>query len=304
MNQAELARTRRRRRRLIVGVILTAIGMVGLFVVNGLVLGHGETPYLRSTNHAVAETDKPTVKILAYNIAKCFVHPGGVRFEKKSVVAGRVEQLAAVIRAEQPDLVFLSEAILECTPCPVNQVQSLAEQTGMHSWCFGENFNVGLPFFRMISGNAILSRGPLEPVANPSLAGRRPFYAPKNNRRVLWCQTNIAGRPILLASIHNDSFNLDNNRKQLEQILAYAGPREAILAGDFNAEPDDDSIQLVKQSGQFSGVFAGHKTFPSDRPARQIDFIFAPASWELVEYRVLESEVSDHRPVVSVFRPR
>jgi endonuclease/exonuclease/phosphatase family metal-dependent hydrolase len=156
----------------------------------------------------------------------------------------------------------------------------------------------------MVSGNAILSSWPLETVANPSLAGRQPFYVAKNNRRVLWCQTRLAGRPLLLASIHNDSFDLANNRKQMQQILDYAGTRDAILAGDFNAEPGDASIQLIRDSKRFAGVFDGKPTFPSDQPSRQIDFIFVPAGWELLDWRVLDTQASDHRPVVSVFRPR
>src|SRR5258708_5178095 len=196
----------------------------------------------------------------------------------------------------------LSETVWECGACPVNQVASLAEATEVHAWAFGENYNFGLPFFRVVGGNAILSRWPLETVANPPLAGRQPFYATKNNRRVLWCAAKIGARRVLLASIHTDSFDRNNNRRQTEQILDYAGDKEAILAGDFNALPDWPSIELVRASGHFAGVVDGPKTFPSEVPERRLDYIFAPAAWELIEERVLDNDVSDHRPVVATFR--
>src|SRR5262249_10900156 len=157
----------------------------------------------------------------------------------------------------------------------------LAEQTGMHAWAFGENYNFGLPFFRVVGGNAVLSRRPLEAVANPALAGRKPFFVTKNNRRVLWCAAQIGSQRILLASIHTDSFKRDNNLRQTQQILDYAGDVPAILAGDFNALPDWPSIELVRDSGRFRGNSDGPQTFPSDHPQRRLDYIFAPADWEL-----------------------
>jgi endonuclease/exonuclease/phosphatase family metal-dependent hydrolase len=279
-----------------------------LFVINGTVLSRGETPEL----HVLADDSAPspderstgTVKILAYNIAKCFVFEDGAGLASVSSVNERLGRIAELINSEDPDFVCLSETVVECGPCPVNQVSSLAQATGMQAWAFGENYNLGLPLFRIAGGNAILSRGPLEAVANPPLAGRRPFYATKNNRRVLWCAAQIGGRRVLLASIHTDSFDKANNLRQTQQILDFAGDQEAILAGDFNARPDWPSIDLLRQSGRFSGALDGPQTFPSDHPDRRIDFILAPASWELLEERVLESDVSDHKAVVATFRVR
>ena len=118
-----------------------------------------------------------------------------------------MKDMAEVIKMESPDLVFLSEAVFECGPCPVNQVAWLARESGMHMWAFGENYNFGLPFHRIVGGNAILSRYPVELVGNPSLSGRKPFYVTTNNRRVLWCRLKIGDMPVLLASVHNDSYN-------------------------------------------------------------------------------------------------
>ena len=184
----------------------------------------------------------------------------------------------------------------------MNQITTLAETTGMSFWVFGENYNFGLPFYRIVGGNAILSRWPLEAAANPSLAGRQPFYITKNNRRILWCAMMINGENILLGSVHNDSFNLTNNQAQVRQILDYLDGRPTILAGDFNARPQETPMQLFRESGQFVWAFDGPLTFPTSNPRQKIDFILAPAAWELIDHRVLQSSASDHLPIISTFR--
>ena len=310
-----------RRRLLWVAPLCLLLLAAALFCFNGLVLARGENPLVAQTSVApladlassrsagspeasATVADADSVKILAYNIAKGFVHQGGISFASTAEIAARLEQLAAVVNDEQPDLVFLSEAILECGPCPLNQVEFLATRTGMASWAFGENFNIGWPGYRMTSGNAILSRSALTPVANPPLAGRRPFFVTKNNRRVLFCRTQIAGRDTLLGSIHTDSFDLENNLAQTKQILEFCADEPAILAGDFNCRPHEPSIPHIVASGRFVGATEDIHTFPADQPERRLDYIFAPAGWELVEERVLAGTASDHRAVVATFRVR
>jgi endonuclease/exonuclease/phosphatase family metal-dependent hydrolase len=297
---------RRTRRKLAIALALVAGLPLVLFVINGTLLSRGETPYVEVISDpesaSLDERDPLIIKVFAFNIAKCFAFHEDLSHDSTSAVAGRIERIAELIRAEQPDFVFMSEVFTECGPCPINQAASLAKKTGMHVWAFGENFNFGFPFYRIVSGNVILSRWPIEPIANPPLVGRQPFYVTKNNRRVLWCAVDIGGQRVLLASIHNDSFDRDNNQRQMQQILDYAGDRPAILAGDFNAEPEWPSIELIRKSGRFVGAFDGPLTFPSDDPSRRIDYIFAPANWELLDHRVIDNDVSDHLPIVSRFR--
>jgi endonuclease/exonuclease/phosphatase family metal-dependent hydrolase len=239
--------------------------------------------------------------VLAWNLAKCFVHRGGWSFASKDEVEARLHRIAAVIRAENPDLVFLSELVIECTPCDVDQLLFIARGTGLEHWVFGENFNFGLPFFRIVSGNAILARDALEPVANSDLVGRQPFWVTRNNRRVLFARARIAGEAVLLGSLHTDSFDFENNLRQTRQILAFEPSTPTLLAGDFNAEPTSASLAEIVGSKRFTGALDGPITFPADATGMRIDYIFGPAQWRLVDSRVLEDESSDHRAVVSTF---
>jgi endonuclease/exonuclease/phosphatase family metal-dependent hydrolase len=295
---------RRWLRRATIGVVVLVIVPLALFALNGLVLADGNTPRVRELAGVAppAARGNGEVTVVSYNIAKAFVHRGGVKFESRERVEGRLRKMAAAIRAENPDLVFLSEAITECGPCNVDQAEFLAREVGLPHVATGENYNVGVPFYRVAGGNAILSRVPLSPVANFDLVGRRPFWVTKNNRRALVASAEFGGQSVLLVALHNDSYSIRNNESQVRQILEWLGDRPAMLAGDFNAKPDQVPMKLLRESGRFAGEWDGPPTyFDGDRKER-IDYVLAPAAWELIEAKVIADDTSDHRPLVSRFR--
>ncbi len=238
--------------------------------------------------------------VVAWNIARAGAYRGGLDFASPDDVRARLERMAELIRSAEPDLVFLSEVVRECGPCPVDQVETLARLTGLFHFAFGEEKSFGLPFYRLRSGNALLSRRPLRPVANEQLAGGRPFFEPTNNRRILWCDVELEDGPLRVGSVRNDSFDLANNAQQVRQILARLDGRPALLAGDFNAEPHDPSLALLGESGLFAGNFDGPPTFPARAPRRRIDYVLAPRDWRVVSERVIATDLSDHLPVVAV----
>lgn len=286
-------------------LVLVVIPLL-LFTLNGTVLASGERAVVASHPEITptAATDD-AVTVVGYNVAKGFAHKGGVSFDTPENVKARMSRMADAVRAENPDLVFLSEVMTDCTPCPVDQLDELARGLGLPHTAFGENYNFGLPFCRVVGGNAILSRTPLTPVANLSLSGRKPFWETKNSRRALFVNTEIRRRTVLLGSLHNDSYSRANNAVQVRELLAFIGDRACLLAGDFNAKPTEEPMKLLAESGRFAGAFDGPPTFPADAPDQRIDYVLAPAGWEHLGTRVIdEPKASDHRPVVAKFRVR
>ncbi len=299
------------RRRKVVRILLSLFGLaaavLGTFVLNGLVLAAGERPVPVQGKGSAAPAPKAgdTIRILAYNIAKAFVHQGGIDFTSEDVAKARLVRLAATVSAAAPDLVFLSEALWDCGPCPIDQVAAIADAAGLPHRMLGENYNVGWPGYRIAGGNAILSRFPLRPVANFDLTGRKPFYETTNNRRALFAALDLAdGREILLGAMHVDSFSRANNAVQWRQIIDWIGERPTILAGDFNARPDAPGVLALKASGRYAGAFDGPGTALFRKPPERIDFVLAPASFEHLSTEVLASDASDHLPVLGVFRVR
>lgn len=302
-----MTRIRRWLVRSLLAVVALALLLGGLIAFNGLVLADRQVPRMRNlagVEAAPTASAPGEMTIVAYNVAKGFAHRGGLRFDSRGAVEDRISKMAVVVKAERPDLVFLSEALTELAPCPVDQVGRFARECGLPHVASGENYNLGVPGLRVVGGNAILSRTPLAPVANIDLAGRQPFWVTKNNRRALFVSADIGGKPVLLGALHNDSFDMRNNAAQVRQLIDYVGDRPCVLAGDFNNRPGEESIRLIRDSGRFGGAFDGTPTYFEGKRAERLDYVFAPAGWELIDHRVIADDTSDHRPLVCRFRVR
>ncbi len=279
----------------------TALILVLLFTQNGL-SGSWKVPVSGSLGPTQEVRGGQTVSVLTWNIAKCNFHHGGIDFATPEEVRERLKQIAEVLTYADADLVFLSEVVFEAGPCQVNQVLELAQLANYPLWLFAENYSFGVPFYRIRSGNAVLSRLPIRNADVSQLSGATPFYSPTGNRRILWFETQLAGDWIRAASLRNDSFDLVNNEQQVREILLELDGQPALLAGDFNAEPHDPSMQLFASDGKFQGI-GGQPSFPSTAPDRRIDFVLAPSKWEPVEERILkQSGLSDHLPVLATYR--
>ena len=238
---------------------------------------------------------------MAFNLAKCGCHRGGLSFRDAADVRDTLDEVAALIRRERVDIAFLSEIVWEAGPCPVNQVTYLAEAAGLGHYAFGENYSFGLPWYRIRSGNAVLSRGPLQAQALQQLPGPQGLLDPTNVRRALWVELDVGSHELLAACVRNDSFDLQNNAAQMAQLLDHAAQREVVLAGDFNAEPESVSIRQLLETSRWQGVPLGVPTYPARAPERQIDHVFVPSSWRAVSHAVPETTLSDHRPVIATF---
>jgi endonuclease/exonuclease/phosphatase (EEP) superfamily protein YafD len=88
----------------------------------------------------------------------------------------------------------------------------------------------------------------------------------------------------------------------MTQILEYLNGRPAIMAGDFNSQRPDGAIQQTMNSDQFRGYEQENLTFPASQPVMQIDFIFVPKKWQLIDQHVVNSDASDHLPIVATYQ--
>lgn len=288
------------RRALLLALVAVPCVLLALVLSEGL-RSRRALPIVRELDVPATAAGPDRLVVLAYNVATCGFYRGGLSFRTPAEVRARVHGLAEVLQASGADVVFVSEIVQEAGPCPVDQVEALAREAGFRWTAFGENYSFGLPWYRIRSGNAVLSRVPLRGVAVQRLRGDGSLFDPTNARRALWVELELASGPVLAASVRNDSFDAANNLRHAEELLAFQDGRPALLAGDFNAEPDSASLRLFRQSGLFAPSHDGAPTFPSSDPRRRIDFVLAPASWTVLEEATLASTLSDHLPVVATF---
>lgn len=229
------------------------------------------------------------MRILSYNIR----HGEGMD--------GKIdlERIAKVIAKADPDLVALQEIDRGCTR---SGRQDIVKE-------LGDRLSLDYRFGKFMDhdggeyGLAVLSRYPVVEFIRHALPdGAEP-------RCALEVQVEVPGLPGLVSFIcvHNDWTNEDVRVKQVSALLEALSDKSnpMILAGDFNGERTDRSMVLLPDDGWQILDKGGQKTFPSDEPEVEIDFIVkrnlptASVSHTVIDERV----ASDHRPILAVIAP-
>ncbi len=294
-------RDRRRWRRAAVAGAAIFVALTTLFAWTGL-SGAWRRPGYGETGVSSLRDRPESLRVMAWNLEKGR-RPEGEATGSPDEMAGVLDRMAEVIRLSKVDVVLLAEVRMGCDACPLDQPVALAVASGMHAWAYGVSYRWGLPFYKVQNGTAILSRYAFEVVEIETLPGARPLYLPASNRRVLWVDLQLGDRTVRTAPIWLESHEGDINLRQAEFLLDSLGPEGGLLGGDFNAQPDSDTIHRLRESGRLVGDFVGRdRTFPSWDPERRIDFIFGPRAWRHRSTIVLEiGDLSDHRPVLTEF---
>jgi len=206
-----------------------------------------------------------------------------------------LDRLAAVIRAQDPDLVMLHEVDVGCRRSGGgDQPAELARLTGTRQ-AFGKAMDFGDGEY----GQMILSRFPLSDLRIHRLPG-------EGKPRIAF--SALAERPIgpvTVASIH---FNfMDKARQQAQAQVASAAVLEfaispVILTGDFNAGPDSKAFAVFGQS-PWSVVEKADAaaTHPAEKPCNNIDFtVVRGFRAEGTSSVIFETIASDHRPILTL----
>lgn len=217
-----------------------------------------------------------------------------------------IERLAAVINRSKPDLVALQEVDVGVKRSGrVHQAQRLAELTGM-AVRFGptQHYEGGL------FGNAVMTRLPILDVVIHPLP-----YTESTPELVTYPRAAIAvtvrgpdDKPLRFISTHFQH-NVPADRvaeaKAINALFASDVPSvPTILAGDMNATPDAEPIQILLEQWSNATDDPASPTAPSPKPISRIDYVFyrPAASFRVVDAQVVdEAMASDHRPVQADF---
>lgn len=207
-----------------------------------------------------------------------------------------LERIAGVIEKANPDLVALQEIDRGCAR---SGRQDIARELG-HRLGLAYRFGKFMDHDGGEYGLAVLSRFPV----NESIRHALPDGA--EPRCSLEVQVEVPGWPgrVSFVCVHNDWTNEDVRVDQVRALLAALSDRNhpTILAGDFNGERTDRSMRLLPDDGWEILDKGGQKTFPSDTPEVEIDFIvIRNLPTTSVSHAVVDERVaSDHRPILAV----
>ncbi len=175
----------------------------------------------------------------------------------------------------------------------INQTKYLADRAGFPVWHHQLNRRVG-KIAR--ASNGLLSRLPVAAVDEHRLPGTFP------GRGALWVRFAAEDRDWVLVVAH-----LALGRRARESQLAEIAERLAdwplaIVMGDFNASLEAAEIQRFMGRTTLSPPDDSPLTFPSWRPQRALDHIFVTPGLKVERYGVVDTTLSDHRPVAMTLR--
>lgn len=132
------------------------------------------------------------------------------------------------------------------------------------------------------------------------------FDAPRGTFRYGYAAAQIDGGTTVL-SVHLTA-GLEGNggdarTEQINSLIArLAQTRNVIVAGDFNALPDEAPVHHMLAAGfrdaGFEAGLACMRTWPADAPSQRIDYVFVRGSFKTGGGAVRRTTASDHLPVV------
>lgn len=243
---------------------------------------------LAALSAATTEGEPAPVRIVSYNIH----HAEGIDGQLD------VERIARVLRALEPDVVCLQEVDRNLPRTKhLDMPALLSEQLGM-AVVFESNY----AFDGGEYGNAVLSRFPIEAHRNHALPGPEGVE-PRG------CLEVALGHPEGSFTLFCTHLGLRGaeRKAQVEHILGLLPEgRAVVVAGDMNEVDSAEGMQafLGRLRDSLAGNPPAPPSFPSQAPARRIDYILLSDTWEVREASVVktpETQVaSDHLPCVAV----
>jgi len=244
-------------------------------------------PAARTVSHPAPYSS--TLRIMTYNIHV------GVGMDKQLDLA----RIAAVIKAQHPDLVGLQEVDRGVKRTGgVDEIAELARLTGME---FAFAFN--LPFQGGQYGVAILSRRPILATEHRHFKNLREA----ERRGFIRAEVKVGGRLVNFVTTHLDYQYDDGRVFEVEQLLEALKDVKGtlIVVGDFNDVPGGGAYRLMRPD--FDDAWSVTRSnedgfsYPADKPAKRIDYIFARSTDRVRVNRtwIVNTLASDHLPVIA-----
>lgn len=252
--------------------------------------------------------------------------------------AARCEKIGTFLAKAEAQIVILNEVDFDSTwSGGINMAAIIARAGGFRWRAEQRNADVVLPFLRIRTGNAVLSRFPIVSAGllelpqpsgivqwgtgafdgNSEIQKRWAARTSKLKLEGLRHSARVAialpgGKTVEVWPVHLDSRNAILRTAAAERFieLISIAPTPVILAGDFNttvSAPEKRGSKTALDALLDSEIFITNRephptdrmlSFPATHPRHAIDWILVTPPLRIESLRSVASELSDHRPVL------
>jgi exonuclease III len=133
-------------------------------------------------------------------------------------------------------------------------------------------------------------------------------------KNIQFLTTEIKGKPITILNIHG-LWNGQGKRDTEERLMQSRNAvkfietlgSEYVFCGDFNLDPDTESLQMIPRELGSRDLIKEYgvtstRTSLYPKPNKFADYVFISKGIDLIDFKVLPDEVSDHTPLFLEFR--
>jgi Metal-dependent hydrolase len=221
-----------------------------------------------------------TLKVMTYNICSCH----NLKYDYNP------DETIQVILDENPDIIGINE--MDCK----NERNNFADMPKIMSEKTGYNYFFGksIDYRGGEYGNMIMSRYPIKSIVNVPIpetfdaTGQRTY----ENRAIIKACIDVDGQLVNVLISHY-GLSPQERLTAVNQTLKLINDEPTIFMGDLNCTPDSGELSLIY--GKLTDI-STELTFPSDKPKIKIDYIFTSSHFEVETAKVIDTQVSDHRP--------
>ncbi|MEM9419423.1 MAG: endonuclease/exonuclease/phosphatase family protein [Planctomycetota bacterium] len=314
-----------RRRFKIFRRILGALLVVLAVIFGPYVISRALSPFRVVSSYEVtpsfdATPSEPTapLRVACYNIA----HGRGLAPDNWSGGTPneriqRLTDIAELLKTLDADVVVLNEVDFDASwSNHINQAEFLAEAAGYPYVAEQRNLDFRMLWRTWKFGNAVLSRHPIthyDVINSPGFSNTETLLAGK--KRGLACTIDWYGQGIRILASHL-SHRSESLRSRSTDLLIAQPDLPTIIAGDLNSTPTGfprsttsedhgNAIDKIDASGLFARrpvdppTDPAELTFHAENPINVIDWIMITHEFAFQDYRVIDSLLSDHRPIVA-----
>ena len=238
-----------------------------------------------------------TLRVLVFNI-----HAG-----KDAGGRDNLADLAQFVRTTSPDVVLLQEVDRGTNRSgKVDQLQALIGAT-RYEGVFGRSldYDGGQYGIAALSREGFVFNDTVPLPVQPAQARAGGSHEP---RVALVATAQTTGGRLQIVNTHLDASADESYRLQeVESVLNVVRPRVSpttpvMTGGDFNSEPASPVVQKLRAAGLRDawtecGQGDGY-TYPADQPTKRIDYLFLTGSLRCTAAQVIDTRISDHRPLL------
>lgn len=225
------------------------------------------------------------VNVMSYNIH------GGKDIKNKLTLYG----ISNIIRESKADIIGLQEVDLYLGRSYfINEIKYLGKRLNMY-YTFGPNIKVGFGSF----GNGILSKFPIIKKRNHHMFSKGEI------RGILTSLIEINNKKIWFLNTHL-GLNSDERVKQSYEILNITDKLDypTILTGDFNETSNGSAYTVLheKLKDAIDDSDLNYFSYHDGKDLVRIDYILHTSDLHAESIKAIETDYSDHYPIISKFK--